>query len=319
MKRKGFGKFWCIFFIWLCPACQVSTPVPTLLTEPVAATTLAPYLLPNQMETPYPVVEIPPTPNPTQLAELSKTLPAPTRTPYPQPDTSTPLPSNIEIHQYFQPECLTDESHLQCVDSVIGMKFQYPEEWGIIEAVLFNGECGGYYYGYEFGEFPYKVEGGGTSLDFCRGMGANLFLLFKGFSPGQGCSKFYYARDCWELKANLVIAFMYPEFDMLCSPGPDTFFTPLMVVGVNFPAGRSVNGMAFSFDFLSEASKELLFSPYEGDPIHSAKCRDEQAKQTYEQLVEEISSKVLLGTLDEDTTRNVNQFIKFAKSISFTP
>jgi hypothetical protein len=205
------------------------------------------------------------------------------------------------------------------VDPLLNIQYKYPSRWGLVNAELVNGSCGGHYYGYRFDRPMSGVEGGGVSTDYCNPMGGNLFSLFRGFQPGQGCNEFPQARDCQQITDHVVMATFYPSFRSICEPGPGTITMPLMIIGISIPGDHPVGGLVFTADFLSIKGTDQLFEPFRGVLINTGNCLDPKTEEIYTQLVEDISNQVKLGAFDEETNYKVKGIMDFANSIELNP
>jgi hypothetical protein len=284
-----------------------SYPPPGVSSNPMQVTNSLPYPVPAFGDNPQPAPTIDITPLPPM-----KQLPTVTTAP-----TISPLPEYTQGVQYFYPKCSPDGLYLKCSDEVLGIKYRYPSHWGYFDADLINGTCGGYVYSYGFYGSS-EVSAGGTSVDYCKGIGGDLFTLFKGFKPGHGCEEFPEAQDCRQINDNVVIATYFPNFQSICNYGPGTIFTPHMFVGINIPGNRIVSGMVFSVNFLSIKSMDKLLEPFGGIVTYTKKCVDPKTEKEYTQLLDEISIKVKQGTFDEETGYKIKGIMDFANSISFS-
>lgn len=310
MGSRILGKSCSLLLVVLIAACQNPTAPSSSETIPtVQASEVAPY--------PFATIESTSssglTPNPTSISQNTQT---PTLV---NVTTSTPLPENTQTIQYFQPKCSQEDYYLQCTDSLLNLQYKYPSRWGLVNAELVNGSCGGLYYSYRFDRPNSGVEGGGVSADYCNQMGGNLFSLFKGFQPGQGCNEFPQARDCQQITDWVVIGTFYPDFRSICEPGPGTITMPVMIIGMSIPGDHPVAGLVFTADFLSIKGTDQLYEPFGGVLINTGKCLDPKTEEIYTQLVEDISNQVRLGTFDEETNYKVKGIIDFANSIALNP
>jgi hypothetical protein len=260
---------------------------------------VTPFAGPTYSSTPIPTIQ-----QPTQIFELP---------------TSPPLPEYTQSINYYYPKCAQQDLYIQCEDKQLGIQFKYPSRWGIIYSELVNGTCGGYAYGFYFNAAGFEVKSGGVSLDYCKPIGADLYSLFHGFPPNQGCSLFPKAQDCRQINENVVIATIYPDFRSICVPGPGSITNPVMLIGINIPGKHPVAGLVFAIDFLSIKGKDQLFEPFGGAFFNTEKCGEPNTEQAYNQLVKDISSKVRAGTLDEETSYKIKGITVFANSIILTP
>jgi hypothetical protein len=283
-------------------------PSPNGSSHLVQVTNSLPYPQPTLVGNPQPTPTLNLTPIPT-----IKQLPTVTAVPI-----ITPLPEYTQGVQYFYPKCSPDGLYQRCSDEVLGIKYRYPSHWGYFDAELINGTCGGYVYSYGFSGSS-EVSASGTSVDYCKGIGGDLFTLFKGFKPGHGCEEFLEAQDCQQINDNVVIATYLPNFQSICNYGPGTIFTPQMFVGINIPGNRIVSGMVFSVSFLSIKGTDKLLEPFGGIVTDPTKCSDPKTEKAITQLIKDIYLKVKQGTFDEETSYKVKGIMDFANSITFSP
>ncbi|MFZ2096983.1 MAG: hypothetical protein WAV05_10130 [Anaerolineales bacterium] len=244
----------------------------------------------------------------------------PIPTPIPTPIIETPpFTESTQSIQLFYPQCIHEDFSFQCYDQVLGIKYKYPSNWGVLlSAELISGTCGGFSYRYLFSGSN-EVSAGGSSRDYCKGIGGDRYTMFRGFTSGQGCYQFPQAQDCRQVNDNVFVATLFPDFQSICNPGPDSIYLPQMVVGINIPGDHSVSGIIFSVNFLSAKGTDKLFEPLGGIFSDNSKCNDPMVETQFNQLVEEISLEVSRGTFDEETSYIVNGILDFANSITFSP
>lgn len=281
------------------PTNPVGYPAGNQSTPQAQASKSAPYPAPTSDASSVPTFQQPATPS--------------------SPATATSSPENNQSIQYFQLQCTQVGGIFQCSDNQLGLRFKYPSRWGQIKAELVNGTCGGFYYGYLFESRNPEVQAGGASKDYCKPIGGDLFSLFKGFNPGNGCREFQRAQDCQQANNRVVVASLYPTYQAICEPGPGSITTPTMVVGISIPGNHPAAGLVFAIDFLSTNAKEQLFAPFGGAAMDLRKCQDPNTEPTFTRLVRDISLKVKQGVLDDETTGRVKEIKAFADSISFAP
>jgi hypothetical protein len=86
--------------------------------------------------------------------------------------------------------CIALGDYVQCEDSTLGLEFEYPIQWGDIEATLKQGDTGLEYF-YRFTTPPqesgYLLRAGGISRDFTWGRGGT-YTDFSGFGGQSGCA-----------------------------------------------------------------------------------------------------------------------------------
>ena len=324
MRRRFFFYTFSLLIILLTASCQGIKNSSIIVTPSFQPTHINPtktLITPQVTNKPaYPPPNVSPYPIPLPIITFSPT-PVPTIFPSPVVTTEptlTPLPEFTQRVQPFYPKCNPESLYLQCYDDVLGIRFKYPSHWGVLNTELINGTCGGYFYSFRFYGSS-EVSAGGSSVDYCKQMGGDLFTMFRGFKPGHGCDQFPQSQDCRQVNDNVVIATLFPDYQSICEPGPSSIPVPQMVVGINIPGNHIVSGVVFSVDFLSVKGTDKLLEPFGGTVTDISKCSDPNTEIQFNQLVEDISLKVRQGTFDEETSYMVKGIMDFANSITFSP
>lgn len=213
---------------------------------------------------------------------------------------------------HLKPDCLVGEVYTSCVDPVLGMAFDHPENWGELTAQFWPGEEG---YGYEYAtsnNTGVGIEAGGRSRRFAEGRGRK----FTDFSGGATCSST--TPLCETMQSGVVFNLAFPQANEFCSPGPGRLGLPIATVAINLPTHPSINGFIFITHFLSQnLSDELTQTLGPGDPQGSRYRCNEEDQKLFDAKVQALIQQVRSGTVDATTQENLNQLRHLARSITF--
>jgi len=267
-------------------------------TEPTA--TLTPSATPTR-RTPVPRG----TPEAFQTAEMQLTkMVRPSETP--RPPFATPEVALI---------CEQGEEFTSCEDLILGITFEYSNQWGNLTSSLSEGGYAGYAYNYVFDS---GVTAGGRSRDFSEGRGRILtdFYGFSGPIENTVCTWPRYQPNaiCQEIKPNVVFLVSLPDADEFCDY---SFGGPLTAVALEIPHNDFINGFVFIGSALDEERRTELtnsFGPRESETW--PQC-DEANKKAYNQRAREMAHELEDSLINGNPDPSLVTLLRLAESITF--
>ena len=319
------SNLWFVMSMALLLSLNGCQPVPPPATSPTPfagspTSMIASPSLPTRTWTvvaypyPYPYPHVLETRLPSENKDI---YPPPSETPvfrfHPTPIPSpTELPLNVVFVEWIP--CISIGDYAQCADSTLGLEFEYPTQWGNIEATLRRGQTGLEYL-YRFAnpapEFTGYIGAGGISRDFTQGRGGT-YTDFAGFGGQSGCDYYDWGKVCEEISQAVVLVLFFPIANHICDPGPTVMYSPLALIAVDLPENPTVQGFVFTAPFLSAEQESALHALLGiGD---SLKC-DQESKQQFDARVAELVDGARNGTLDSETLENLAQIEHLARSI----
>jgi hypothetical protein len=222
----------------------------------------------------------------------------------------------------------TSGSLVKVSDKLLNIEFSYPAEWGQLKAYLKGNRPAdgvqadptyGYAYEYMLSGRSVGLNIGGRSTDFTEGRGS-IPTDFKGFEnlkPAEFCNTYLPGslKKCSVMNPNQIYAVQVPTSAMFCPQVPDSVFTePSVILFVNLPNNKKINGFVFNFNFLSDDMDKVL-----SDAIayNQEKCSngDAAAKKAYDDKAKAAFDKVVNGTADTKTKKNLELFKVIVDSI----
>lgn len=315
---------WLLAALLLLGACQPARPA---VTKPPASATAH---LPAPSTTPRSIATVRPTRPPTAtLLPLPTITPSPTLTLTPE---GTPLP--LTVLSVERLACTPAGDYLRCYDAVLQLSFEVPRGWGEIEATLRTGGYLGYAYQYDFPEpgpdLPGWVEIGGRSRDFSEGRGG-MFTDFHGYdAPGVTSSNRCGLDDvggrfahCQPVSAQVVVLLAVPQASDYCpQPGPGGITQPLAFVEINLPENPTINGFTIVLPALSavgEAQFAAALRDTLGEVVGGAPTNcDAATQQAFDARMAQLTTAILVGELDDETTRRWADVLHLAESVQET-
>jgi len=261
------------------------------------------------------------TPRPSPTATQS-----PTATPYLSP---TPNPHILSVAEV---PCEPAGDFMRCADSVLGLTFEQPADWGPITATLRSSyDETGLAYDYRYDHAPAWAMAGGRSADFAEGRGSvptdfpglTGRLGFSGLSPEAWCASLA-ASWCEVVQPTVVLGLRFPEAGYLCpDPGPYFFTSPLAHIWVVLPDHPQIHGFVFVAPFLSaEASEQVMnlrrdLLGWDSVATHTACGPENQAE--FDAEIAAFMADLDSGQADPETLANVAALRHLAESITPAP
>ena len=272
----------------------------------------------------------PTTPAPTPTVAASRTpvvtesnpeAPSEAATPEPEP---SPLPTqeNPAESDTFVPECDPAGEYTRCRDSVLGIQFEYPAEWGSVTGTTWSGYDAGFKYVYQFSMAGYRyqqailrVAAGGTGNAYSEPR-SRFFTDFEGFGSDFGDEKCasYEVSVCDVFNEHLVVKLSFPQAEIVCDPGPGVIYDPIMRILVDLPGNPRIQGFVFVSEFVSASMSQELRSII-SLPDPPEQCETGGAR--FDAKVQEIIRRVAAGDLDDETAANLRKLRHLAESIQF--
>jgi len=208
-----------------------------------------------------------------------------------------------------KPECVRGEIYTTCEDVVLDISFEYPNQWGEINAEFRPGEDG-YSYEYSHNTQDLYLQAGGRSRDFSEGRDG----FITDFWGGAACS----AEEpmCETIQPDVVFKLAFPKARETCFPGPGTLFYPIATVAINLPSRPSIHGFIFISHFLSaNLTEELMQTLGPKDPQSLNYRCDEADRKLFDAKTQEIIQRIRSGFLDQATKTNLEQLRHLAQSV----
>jgi len=299
----------CITFSFILIGCHGDTPQP--IADQLPREEL--QVVPTASHEPYPIFI-----KPTETSSPE----------YPSPDTATIILNSATSTVTEFPQdvifiekltCATSGDYAWCEDRTLGLEFEYPYEWGEIEAILRRGDTGQeylYHYSLIGATDIYGHRAGGLSRDFSEGRGGS-YTSFKGFGVRNGCQYYESAFLCEEISQEVVLVFYYPTADSICRPFDNPVFSPIALIAIDLPENPFVNGFVFAVPFLSEefeAEIQRQANTILGDGISNC---DPTTEAEFDVWINELIASIQDGTADEVTISNLEKIYHLFYSIKF--
>lgn len=310
---------------------EVSAEIATVQTRPVlVSVTVSPVIT----ATPFSTQELPPTatatavstPIPTEFIQIIAT-----ETPIPMPTVTPPSPTPIP--PFETPEnaltCHLGEAFTKCYDLVLGIEFEYPNEWGNLtgsfrRAMALNGMGewvpSGFAYDYWF--HGMNIISGGRSRKFGEDRGGVL-MDFSGFPPPYGedfiCNQWPFYRPneiCNKIKPNVFLVISLTNSMDFCANEFGRDIEALAFVALEIPDNDLINGFIFGTNILGADVIEEVRQDFPQRQQPELIC-DDATRQAFNQRMEQIAEEIINMTVTGETLHNLELLNHLAESIIF--
>lgn len=228
--------------------------------------------------------------------------------------------------------CVVNNRSAICVDNLLNIEFDYPINWGEVEAELRTGGYTGYAYDYYFGGKTIAenepLVAGGRSIDFSEGRGGmstdfagygDKSLQFKGEVCDSNWNNVF--PICQDVNGNVAWMIRFPKASYICESPPGFNTTPVFRIEVNLPTNSKINGFVFeapfySEQFLNQVKDDLYPLLVLGSDMLPTKC-GELDQLAFDNQLKSFLEKINTRTIDDQTQRKLDELIHLATSIRF--
>jgi hypothetical protein len=202
---------------------------------------------------------------PSETITASKTH-APTHTPnHTITPTATILASTTpNEHGYYipgyQPSCEVLDGFYKCTDLILGITFEYPQEWGILSVAIEDKTD---WYAYYHKVSSRKLAGSGYSEP---NNARYSYLGFEGKSAEEVCERREGKSNervlikCVVINENVVISYIFYAAGCFCYPTSSCLYDPYASILVDLQRNKDIDTFRYSIIHLS---RESLYEYYD--------------------------------------------------------
>jgi hypothetical protein len=257
---------------------------------------------------------------PSETFTVSKTQ-TPTHTP-----THTITPTAIILasttpNEYgyyipgYQPSCDVLDGFYKCTDSILGITFEYPQEWGILSVAIEDKTD---WYAYYHKVSSRMLSGAGfSSPNYSR----YSYLGFEGKSAEEVCQRIEgktserYISICEVINENVVISYLFYGAGCFCYSSSACLYDPHANILVDLQKNKDIDAFRYSIILLS---LESLYEYYDQVDLIIGKNSENCTPSTISELNNWINSYIeslFHGDGNAETLLILESIKQFAKSI----